>query len=311
MKETIIVMDDDISYSKKFCNQGNKLYGKTYNFLTFSNFKKTKEYIEEHKVESAIVSDSLLSSIEDMKLKALYVITEEDKDNKRIGKKLYIYKLQSAKEILDIVNEDICKRNEKSVGRKNEACKLILFYSPSYIKAKDEIIKKISKVVLKKKKVLIVDIDEFSNYKGNVGLSNVIYDYKENKICEEGLRREIVTDKDQDYIKSVTYPEDFNVINNIDLANIINEIMKIGYDYVFINADMSYVKCQYILNDADSIVLLRDKDMEKVDMLKAYLKNENQIDYKKITIFDIAKNDRLYMAAFCKQHFESKGTSRK
>lgn len=163
--------------------------------------------------------------------------------------------------------------------------------------------KRISKAISKKKRVLIIDLDELDNYKGSVGLSNIIYDYKENTLNEEKLNREIVTEKDQDIIKSVTYPEDFNVVTNIDIANIVNEITKLGYDFIFINADNSYVKCQYILNDADSVVVMRDKDATKIDKLKAYLKNENQLDLKKITVFDIAKLDKAYLTAFVSNAF--------
>ena len=152
---------------------------------------------------------------------------------------------------------------------------------------------------------MIVDLDEFDNYKGNVGLSNVIYDYKENTLNEEKLNREIVTEKEQDIIKSVTYPEDFNVVSNIDIANILNEMTKLSYDYIFVNADTSYIKCQYILNDADSVVVMRDKDMTKLDKLKSYLKNENQTDLNKVTLFDISKIDKAYLSAFCKHCFSN------
>ena len=306
MKEIIIVMDEDRNYSKKFCNQSNKLFGKKYSFLTFASFKSMKEYCEEHKISCIIISESIIQNVEDAKADTIYILNERDKEISRVGKKTYIYKLQGVKEILDIIDGDLSRKYEKTKGRINEKCKLQIFYSPSYIKCKDELIKKIVKNISKKRRVLVMDLDEFTNYKGSVGLSNVIYHYKENSLSDENLRKEIVSDDDIEYIKSVTYPEDFNVVNNIDLANIVNEIMKLGYDYVIVNADMSYVKSQCILNDADSVVLIRDKAGEKVDMFKKYLKTENQVDYKKITVFDLEKLDRTYMAAFCKQYVSGK-----
>ena len=33
MKEVLLVIDEDPSYSKRFCNQANKILGKKYNFL--------------------------------------------------------------------------------------------------------------------------------------------------------------------------------------------------------------------------------------------------------------------------------------
>ena len=306
MKEIIMVMDEDPIYSKKFCNQANKLLGKKYNFLTFSNINQMKKYADENKVEGLIVSELFLENIDDVKVKELYVLNEKEKKNRKEGKKTFVYKLQNVKSILEVVDNEISKRNEKNKGKTNEACKLVLYYSPSYIKNKLELVKRIAKAISKKKRVLIVDFDEFDNYKGSVGLSNVFYDYKENVLNEEKLMHEIVTDKEQDMIKSVTYPEDFNVVNGIDIANIINEMTKLSYDYVFVNADMSYLKCQYIINDADNIILIRAKDDIKNDRFKSYLKSENQIDMKKVTILDMEKLDRAYLTAFCKHCFKDK-----
>ena len=306
MKEVLMVMDEDTAYSKKFCNQANKLFGKKYNFLTFANIKHMKQYADENKVEGLVISESLSENIDDIKAKSVYLLNEKEKKPRKEGKKNYIYKLQNVKNILDVIDSDLSKSAEKNKTKTNEFCKIFLYYSPTYIKNKFEIVKRIAKAISKKKKVLILDLDELDNYKGSVGLSNIIYDYKENSLNEEKLNHEIVTEKDQDIIKSVTYPEDFNVISNIDIANIVNEITKLSYDYLFVNADMSYVKCQYILNDADSVVLFKGKDTLKSDKFKSYLKSENQIDIKKVTILDMEKFDKAYLVAFCKQNFLDK-----
>ena len=306
MKEIIMVMDEDPIYSKKFCNQANKLLGKKYNFLTFSNINQMKKYADDNKVEALVVSESFAENIDDVKVKEIYLLNEKEKKTRKEGKRTFVYKLQNIKEILDVIDAEISKRNEKNKGKTNDGCKLVLYYSPSYIKNKFELVKRIAKAVSKKKRVLIVDFDEFDNYKGAVGLSNVFYDYKENILDLDKLQHEIVTDKDQDMIKSVTYPEDFNVVTNIDLANIVNEITKLNYDYVFVNADMSYLKCQYLINDADSLILIRGKDDIKSDRFKSYLKTENQIEMKKLTILDMEKMDKAYLSAFCKQCFKDK-----
>ncbi len=300
MKEVIMIMDEDSTYSKRFCNQANKILGKKYTFLTFANLKLMRKYAEENKVESLVISDGFIENIDDVKVKSFYILNEKEKKVRREGKKTYVYKLQSSKSILDIIDVDLSKKHERSKGKVNDACKLLLYYSPSYIKSKYEIVKKIAKNISKKKKVLVLDLDEFENFKGNVGLSNIIFDYKENMMSPEKLKKEIVEDKDVDLIKSVTYPEDFNVINNIDLANIVNEIVKLGYDFVFVNADMSFIKCQYILNDSDKVIIMKNKNGDAVDKFKLYLKNENVIDIKKITEFNVDKLDRTYLSAFCK-----------
>lgn len=306
MKEIIMVMDDDPVYSKKFCNQANKLYGKKYTFLTFANLKLMRKYAEENKVESLVVNENFIENLDDVKVKSFYILNEKDRKLRREGKKTYVYKLQNVKLILDVIDSDLNKKFEKNKGKVNEECKMLLYYSPQYIKNKYEIVKRLAKLMSKKKKVLVLDIDEFSNYKGNVGLSNIIFDYKEDMISEEKLKKEIITEKDIDFIKSVTYPEDFNVISNIDLANIVQEIVKLGYDFVFVNADMSFIKCQYLLLDADGVVIMKDKDKEIIDMFKAYVKTENHFDYKKITDFDVGKVDKVYLSAFCKYLLKSK-----
>ncbi len=306
MKEIIMVMDDDPIYSKKFCNQANKLYGKKYTFLTFANIKLMRKYAEDNKVDSLVVTENFIDNLDDVKVKSFYILNEKDKKTKREGKKTYIYKLQNVKLILDVIDGDLNKKIERNKGRANEECKMLLYYSPQYIKNKYEIVKRLAKMMSKKKRVLVLDLDEFSNYKGNVGLSNIIFDYKEDIITEEKLKKEIMVEKDIDFIKSVTYPEDFNVISNIDLANIVQEIVKLGYDFVFVNADMSFIKCQYLLMDADDVVIMKDKDKEIIDMFKAYLKTENNFDYKKITEFDVGKLDKAYASAFCKHLLSDK-----
>lgn len=300
MKEVIMIMDEDPTYSKRFCNQANKLFGKQYTFLTFANLKLMRKYAEENKVESLVISDSFIENIDDVKVKSFYILNEKEKKLRREGKKTYVYKLQNAKAILDIIDTDLNKKNEKNKGKVNEACKLLLYYSPAYIKSKYEIVQRIAKTMSKKKKILVLDLDELDNFKGNVGLSNIIFDYKENMMSAEKLRKEIIEEKNIDLIKSVTYPEDFNVINNIDLANIVNEIVKLGYDFVFINADMSFVKCQYILNDSDKVIIMKNKSSSTIDKFKLYLKSENIVDIKKITEFNVDKLDRAYLSAFCK-----------
>ena len=306
MKEIIMVMDDDPVYSKKFCNQANKLLGKKYNFLTFNNVNQMKKYADDNKIEGLVVSETFAENTEDVKAKEIYILNEKDKKTRKEGKRTFVYKLQNVKVILDVIDAEISKRNEKNKGKTNEACKLVLYYSPSYIKNKFELVKRIARAISKKKRVLIVDFDEFDNYKGAVGLSNVFYNYKENILNEEKLMHEIVTDKDQDMIKSVTYPEDFNAVSGIDIANIVNEITKLNYDYVFVNADMSYIKCQYVMNDVDSLILIRGKDDTKSDRFKSYLKGENQFDMKKVTILDMEKLDKAYLSAFCKHCFKDK-----
>lgn len=304
MKSVVVVMDEDPVYSKKFVNLAIKFYGKKYVFLTFSNVKALKEYSLENFVESLIVSDSFLELVEDVKVNSFYILNEKDKKNSKVGKRTYVYKLQNVKTILDLVDKDISQKYENQ-NKINRVCKIITFYSPVFLRNKIEILKKIVRFLPKNRRALIVDLDEFENYKGAVGLSNLIFDYKEKNLDKDRIKKEIIVDKDINMIKSVTYPEDFNVINYVDLANIVNELTGIEYDYIFINSDLSFVKSQYIINDSDNVILIKDKDLEKFDKFKNYLNTENQIDVRKLVEFDLSKADKAYFQAFTKQYFGS------
>ena len=304
MKEIIMVMDEDPIYSKKFCNQAIKILGKKYAFLTFQNMKEARNYASDNKVESLVTSDAYSENVDDINVNSLYILNEKDKKVRREGKRTFVYKLQNVNNILEVLDDDIVKKHEKTRTRNDTKCKLILFYTPVYIKNKAEIIKKMARNLVKKKKVLVISTDEFENYKGAVGLSNVIFSYKENLLSPESMQKEIITEKEVDYIMSTTYPEDFDVINNIDFANIINEFTRLNYDFIFVNADTSFIKHRHILNDSDGVVIFKDKCSDKVDKFKSYLKYEHQIDLKKVTEFNLEKLDRTYMIAFLKQYFE-------
>lgn len=300
MKNNILVIDEDIDYSKKFCNQGNKLYGDRYLFLHFSSLKSVKEYIEENKHSSLVVSSSYAGSIDDVSGGSMYVLSEDDKSVKKDGRRTYIYKLQNVKNILSVISDDLEKKDGKVNVNQGIESKLVVFYAVDYIKNKYELVKRIAKYISKKKKILIVDLDEFGNYKGKTGLSNIIFNYKEDKLDVENIEKEIEIEKNLLYIKSTTYPEDFNVVNNVDLANIMSKVRELPYDYIFVNADMSYTKNQYILNDADMIVLFKDGNSERIDKVKTHLRNENSIDISKIYEMNLSKMDREYLMDFSK-----------
>lgn len=305
MKKTILIIDEDNDYSKKFCSQANKLYGKKYIFLTFSNIKSVIEYIKSENVEALILSESFLPSVEDVYVHTFYILNETMKKTISEGKKKYIYRLQNIKNILEIIDIDIEKRYENNKRLTFNDKKMVLFYATEYIKCKNDIVKKMAKYLSKKKKVLIVELDEFDNYKGNVGLSNIIFDYKENKISYEKIEKEVIEEKGLYFIKSVTYADDFNVVSNVDIANIVNEIMNLSYDYIFVNADTSFTKSEYLFIDADKIILLKENNSVNNDKFKNYVKNENITDMKKICELNVTKIDRTRFTGFVKSTFGS------
>ncbi|MBQ2205326.1 MAG: hypothetical protein II411_05480, partial [Lachnospiraceae bacterium] len=145
MKEIIMVMDEDPIYSKKFCNQAIKILGKKYAFLTFQNMKEARNYASDNKVESLVTSDAYSENVDDINVNSLYILNEKDKKVRREGKRTFVYKLQNVNNILEVLDDDIVKKHEKTRTRNDTKCKLILFYTPVYIKNKAEIIKKMAR----------------------------------------------------------------------------------------------------------------------------------------------------------------------
>ena len=295
MKENILVIDEDIDYSKKFCNQGNKLYGDKYLFLYFSNLKSVKEYIEDNKKSNLIISSHLVNSLDDMTGGLTFILNEDEKEIKRDGRRTQVYKLQNVKNILKLVDEDLNQIDGKLRTITKGKTKIVIFYATDYVKNKFELVKRIAKYISKKCKVLIVDLDEFENYKGKSGLSNIIFNYKEDRLDTENIEKEIEIEKNLLIIKSVTYPEDMSVISSIDLANIIEKMTDLSYDFIFINADTSYVRSEYIFKMADEIVLIKEGNDERADKMKTHLRNDNLIDISKICEINMGRVARAYL----------------
>lgn len=307
MKENILVVDEDIDYSKKFCNQGNKLYGDKYLFLCFSNLKSVNEFIEDNKKSNLIISSHLANSLDNVIGGLTFILSEDEKESRSDGRRIQVYKFQNVKSILKLVDEDLDKTGGKQRVATKGKTKLIIFYATDYIKNKFELVKRIARCASKKKKVLIVDLDEFENYRGKTGLSNIIFNYKEERLNAENIEKEVEIEKNLLIIKSVTYPEDMNVISSIDLAKIIEKIMELSYDYVFINADASYVRSEYIFKAADSIVLIKDGNSERADRIKTHLRSDSFIDISRVLEINMGKVDRSYLLDISKTIIGDKG----
>ncbi len=306
MKESILVLNEDLDYSKRFCSKANRMYGDKYLFLFLPNLDSLKEYIKKENSKNLILSDSLAEKIDDTYNGKVFVLDEERKEIQKTDNHLSIYKFQNIKNILEIVDENIERNVIEDEKHFADKSKLVTFYGFGGMKGKTEIVKKIAKYLQKKRSVLIVDIDEFDNYKEKRGLSGIIFNYKEGKMDKDVIRNEIVEDRGLKMIKSVTYPEDFNVISSADLNVIINETLDLGFDYVFVNADFSYVKSQYIINDSSFVVFPEENFFETVDKVRMYLKNECKMSSKKLIMLRTEKVDRAYLLSFAKSVFGDK-----
>ena len=306
MKESILVLNEDLDYSKRFCSKANRMYGDKYLFLFLPNLDSLKEYIKKENSKNLILSDSLAEKIDDTYNGKVFVLDEERKEIQKTDNHLSIYKFQNIKNILEIVDENIERNVIEDEKRFADKSKLVTFYGFGGMKGKTEIVRKIAKYLQKKRSVLIVDIDEFDNYKEKRGLSGIIFNYKEGKLDKDVIRNEIVEDRGLKMIKSVTYPEDFNVISSADLNVIINETLDLGFDYVFVNADFSYVKSQYIINDSSFVIFPEENFFETVDKVRMYLKNECKMSSKKLIMLRTEKVDRAYLLSFTKSVFGDK-----
>lgn len=307
MKKIICILDVDEVYAKKFCNVSTKMYNQEYIFLYFNDMKSLIEYSKENIVCSVIVAEDFINEIEDIKTSFYYVLTDVNNKNFKEGKFTYLYKYQNINKLLEIIKTDIEAFNDAK-NKKNSNSKLITFYSPYTDKSQISFAKKIATVLSKKHKTLYIDLSEYDNYKSNIGFSNIIYLYKEGSLSIDGIKHEIVIEKELDVLYSVSYPEDFSVINSVDLGNILNYIMKLNYDYILVNTDNSYVKNQYIILDSYKTIFYRydEEENKKIDILKSYLSSQCILDINKIINYKIEIGKRNMTTSFIKDYIYDK-----
>ena len=301
MKKNICVLDEDLVYSKKFCNKSTKIYGDKYVFLYFSNFEGLLKFIETNKTSAVVISEFYNDKNEEINVDKIYVLSE-DKNESKNGKIQHINKIQNINKILEKIDIDLEEKNKRNNGNDNSKSKVISVYSPYYIEEKKDICIKFARQISKKANVLIIDFDEYKNFKQSVGLSNIIYAFKENTLNKNLIDKEIIYDKDISIINSVTYPEDLSVMSNVELANMINQFRDFNYDYIFLNLDNSFSKNQYLFIESDYIVIYKNdsKQSNNIDIVKSYFRLENNIDMKKVTEFMVEKNSKNPYGKFIK-----------
>ncbi|MCQ2609369.1 MAG: hypothetical protein MJ151_01040, partial [Lachnospiraceae bacterium] len=222
-----------------------------------------------------------------------YVQTEKKGEAKKDGNIKYIYKYQKADELLKNIDSDIKKDSEKSTKVKTKT-KIVVFYSPYQAKDKIDKMYKLYRYISKKKKVLLIDLDEYSNFMGDTGFSNVIYKYKENMLTYEAMTDEIKEIDGIKMISGVSYPEDYAVINNVDLSNIISEFREIEYDYIFVDCDTGFLRNQYLFVDSDYLLVFDGSktDTKRSDIFMKYIEEQNMIDIKKVKRFNKDNNEK-------------------
>lgn len=304
MKDIVCILDDDNNYTKKFSNTATKMYGKEYVFLSFTDIKKLKDYAQNNAVTSIITNILYEEETKNIKASFVYILKDVNNNILRDGRYIYLYKYQNIKKILEVVDRDIKSLYDKHKQRSELDTEIIVLYSPYEYREIDDFLIKLTKYLSKTEKTLLVNLDEFSNFKSNIGFSNLIYEYKENNLNIDSIKHEITNDKGIDIINSVSYPDDFNVITNIDLSNIVNSIRMLDYKYIILKMDTSFVKSEYVMVEADKLILYQfdENDKQRLDALKSYVKSQCFIDMSKLYTVFIDKTKRNYVRSFVKDY---------
>lgn len=294
MKTKICVYDTDFIYGKRFCNAAMRIMGSKYIFMYFKDIKSLNEFKVENDVKAIITNSNHIEEVRELDVDFYYILTENDQGFLKEGKIKYIYKYQKINKILEAIDGDIKKMKDSLKIANEKKSKLIVIYAPEKFKDYELVTKKFIKAMSKKNNILYVRTEEYENFKGNIGFSNLIYQFKEDNLTMSSIKHEIINDNvlGVDILHSVAYPEDYNVINNMDFCNILNQIRDIEYEYVIVSLDESYVKNQYLFIDSDRIILIREPDMKVANIFKSYIKSQNSKELKKITEIVIDKNDK-------------------
>lgn len=293
MINKVCLYTNDIEYNKKFCSIANKFINNTGMYLHFNNKSNFIDYIKDNKNLILLIDEKEYFNINDDisndNNNKIFILTE---DKNKINKDNYIYKLQKINNIIDVINNT----NISDVSNTMENVIKVLFINIDNNKNTESIIKRLLKQLSKYKKTLYVNLTDFENYKNNIGLSNVIYNYKENKISCENISEQIENKENNtinvDVLHSVTFPDDLNFITNIELMNIIEEIFKQNYELFFINVEFNYNKLQYLINLSDKIIYVNNENMF-FNTFKNFLKEENLINYKKLLNIKFTENNKI------------------
>ena len=175
MKLKICIYDTDLTYGKKFCNASMRIMGSKYIFMYFKDIKSLNEFRVENDVKAIITNSNHIEEVRELDVDFYYILTENDQGVLKEGKIKYVYKYQKINKILEVIDSDIKKISSDFKSGFDKKSKLIVLYSPERFKDYEMVIKKFIKVISKKNNVLCIRTEEYENYKGNIGFSNLIY----------------------------------------------------------------------------------------------------------------------------------------
>ena len=78
----------------------------------------------------------------------------------------------------------------------------------------------------------------------------------------------------------------------------------LDYKYIILKLDTSFVKNEYVMVEADKLILYQfdENDKQRIDVLKSYIKSQCLIDMSKLYTVFIDKTKRNYIRSFVKDY---------
>jgi cellulose biosynthesis protein BcsQ len=316
MKKTILVLDNDIQYAKKISNFGIKYLGKKYIFLFFSDTASYEKYQNKNSSAISIINIDLVSKVKVVKSDMLFILTNESKQEslhiKSIEKLFeknnlsinYVYKYSSADSILNYCISEY----EKTIASSYESkSKIYLVFSPIGRCGKTIFAYTFANELAKTKKVLYISLNCYESMGTDMGLSHVIYDFKNNKLTYDSLLTQIKTKDNLSILYGVSHPNDLSQISPEEIDKIINEISSLlNYDIIIVDSDSSYSKSLFLFSTCDKILFptLNDEvSKQKRKRFLEFIKEQNIFDISKIQEVDMSlQKDLLLNSSMIHRH---------
>lgn len=301
MKKSILILDNDIQYAKKISNYGIKYKGKEYIFLFFTSPVAFEKYQSKNKSAMSLINIDLIDKVKSLNSEMLFIITNEQGQEKlhiKCFEKLfvndnihidYIYKFSSAQQILDYCIDEYKKNYKENNSNKTKS---YLIFSPIGRCGKTILSYAFASELSKTKNVLYISLNSYESMGCEHGLSQVIYDFKNNKLTYENLIKQIDTQGNLYILYGVSHPEDISQVTPEEIDKIINEIISLmDFDIIVIDSDNNYSKSFYLFSSCDTIILPTLKDdisKQKKNKFLNFVKEQNIFEISKIKEIDMS-----------------------
>lgn len=301
MKKSILILDSDMLYAKKISNYGIKYMGKKYIFLFFTSIESFEKYQAKNPSAISLINIDLIGKIKHIKSELLFILTNEPKQEllniKNIAKIFenekininYVYKYSSADSILNYCISEYEKIEKVETLTKS---KIYLVFSPIGRCGKTIFSYAFANELSKNKKVLYISLNNYESMGTEIGLSQVIYDFKNNKLNYENLVNQIKVNGNLSVLYGVSHPDDLSQVSPEEIDKIINEIsVLLDYDIIIVDSDNNYSKSHFLFSSCEKIIFPTLKDevsKEKKNKFINFVKEQNIFDISKIHEIDMS-----------------------